>query len=543
MCEVTRHNFKQLFPQIEKSVLNAVFVAIDSEFSGISYNSKLRSTFFDTVEERYSILKQNIEHFVILQFGLSAFHYDRETNQYAADVYNFYLFPHSFGSTESRFLCQASALEFLCQNNFNFNKVMYEGISYLNQDHERHLRALSEKGILIYDVESTLTLRDRKYLQQECSNVAQWVLSAEENECWYIDCTEFRLEYLLHKEIRRRFNNVSTFSEPTKVGVRKLKKQQEGVHTVEDRTAVEDRTVEDRSLEEAVIRSQVGFSDVIKLLISLKKIIIGHNFLLDIMLMYNQFHERLPYSYHEFKKKVNVLFPFTYDTKFISNKMRNVFREPWGENSLDELYSYFTEGKGRFSSMYCPVVHPFESSDIPDKIKDHLHEASWDAYMAGFVFINIAHHLALRNLGREAVPRLLSRTEHLAAVGPYTNLVNVVRSNLIVNFGGKDPPVDQPVLLLTKRQHCESFSLEEATAAMARFGSVDVKALGENKILIAPSSWKCAKHILKASHSKYHVVVYSPLKHSAVLNTVLWAGVLSSGAVCAFYLARSFLGK
>lgn len=534
MCEVTRHNFKQLFPQIEKSVQNAVFVAIDSEFSGISYNSKLKSTFFDTVEERYSILKQNIEHFIILQFGLSAFHYDRETNLYAADVYNFYLFPHSFGSIDSRFLCQASSLEFLCQNNFNFNKVMYEGISYLNQDHERNLQALSEKDILICDVESTLTLRDRKFLQKECSNVAQWVLSAEENECCYIDCTEYRLEYMLHKEIRRRFNDVSTFSEPSKVGVRKLEKQQEGVHTVED-----------RSLEEAVIRSQVGFSSVVKLLVSLKKIIIGHNCLLDIMIMYNQFHERLPYSYHEFKKKINVLFPFTYDTKFISNKVRKIFREPWSENSLDELYLYFTEGKGRFSSMYCPVVQPFENSDIPDKIRDHLHEASWDAYMAGFIFINIAHHLALRNLGREAVPRLLSRTEHLAAVGPYTNLVNVVRSNVIVNFGGKDPAVDQPVLLLTKRQHCESFSLEQVTASMARFGTVDVKAFGESKILIAPSSWKCAKSILKAfcSHNQYHVVVYSPLRHSAVLNAILWAGVISSGAVCTFYLVRSFLGK
>lgn len=94
---------------------------------------------------------------------------------------------------------------------------MYDGISYLNQDQERNLRILSEKGILVNDLETTLTLADRRFFQKECSDIGQWVLSAKPGECYYIDCTEYRLQYMLHKEIRRRFNNVTTFVESSKV--------------------------------------------------------------------------------------------------------------------------------------------------------------------------------------------------------------------------------------------------------------------------------------------------------------------------------------
>jgi hypothetical protein len=41
-----------------------------------------------------------------------------------------------------RFLCQASSLDFLSKQNFDFNKLFKEGISYLKSDDENKLKAI-----------------------------------------------------------------------------------------------------------------------------------------------------------------------------------------------------------------------------------------------------------------------------------------------------------------------------------------------------------------------------------------------------------------
>ena len=36
MCDVTRHNFAEVFPKIQKSIKNCNFIAVDTEFSALS---------------------------------------------------------------------------------------------------------------------------------------------------------------------------------------------------------------------------------------------------------------------------------------------------------------------------------------------------------------------------------------------------------------------------------------------------------------------------------------------------------------------------
>ena len=61
----------------------------------------------------------------------------------------------------------------------------------------------------------------------------------------------------------------------------------------QQRTIFDDDMHKDRSLEEDMMDSLLGFSRVFKLLVEMKKPIVGHNLLLDLMIMYNQFHEPL----------------------------------------------------------------------------------------------------------------------------------------------------------------------------------------------------------------------------------------------------------
>lgn len=60
------------------------------------------------------------------------------------------------------------------------------------------------------------------------------------------------------------------------------------------RKEYEENKEKDKSPEEDMLDSLLGFSRLFKLLVELKKPIVGHNVLLDLMLMYNQFHEQLP---------------------------------------------------------------------------------------------------------------------------------------------------------------------------------------------------------------------------------------------------------
>lgn len=60
------------------------------------------------------------------------------------------------------------------------------------------------------------------------------------------------------------------------------------------RKEYEENKEKDKSLEEDMLNSLLGFSRLFKLLVELKKPIVGHNILLDLMLMYNLFHEQLP---------------------------------------------------------------------------------------------------------------------------------------------------------------------------------------------------------------------------------------------------------
>jgi len=84
------------------------------------------------LEERYKEgIKNSAGKFLVVQFGLCAFFYDEETNEYSHKAYNFYTFPKCFdrNAPNKRFWCEASSLEFLASTGFDFNKWINHGNS------------------------------------------------------------------------------------------------------------------------------------------------------------------------------------------------------------------------------------------------------------------------------------------------------------------------------------------------------------------------------------------------------------------------------
>lgn len=105
-------------------------------------------------------------------------------------------------------------------------------------------------------------------------------------------------------------------------------------------------TYESEELE--VIDYMIGLSRVFQAMVEAQKPLIGHNVFLDILYMYQSFHDPLPKSLDTFKKNVRELFPFVYDTKHIFVNVKKglpiVNRFKCG-SSLLKLYEAFNSNE------------------------------------------------------------------------------------------------------------------------------------------------------------------------------------------------------
>lgn len=103
-------------------------MAVDAEFSGL-HDGLTKILKLDMPAERYQKINKSAMQFLIIQFGLSIFQYDKARKKYANKTYNFYVFPNSNDSwrNDVKFLSQASSLKFLATQGFDFNKLFLEG--------------------------------------------------------------------------------------------------------------------------------------------------------------------------------------------------------------------------------------------------------------------------------------------------------------------------------------------------------------------------------------------------------------------------------
>uniref|UniRef100_T1KBC3 Uncharacterized protein n=1 Tax=Tetranychus urticae TaxID=32264 RepID=T1KBC3_TETUR len=103
---------------------------------------------------RYLKIKNSISQYLLIQYGLSCFTKSSTDNSYSCASYNFYIFPYKVPGAnnykDKSFLCQPSALTFLSGHNFDFNKWIREGISYMNLEEETHLtETLKNKNVSV----------------------------------------------------------------------------------------------------------------------------------------------------------------------------------------------------------------------------------------------------------------------------------------------------------------------------------------------------------------------------------------------------------
>ncbi|CAH0390276.1 unnamed protein product [Bemisia tabaci] len=544
MCNVTKKNFTECLSNIKDELKTATFVAIDSEFSGLLSDAEFKSSLFDSGDDRYLKLKSCLQQVIMMEVGLSIFKYDRDTHAFKASVYNFYVFPQPFGSIDARFLFQASSVQFLCLHGFDFNKVMFEGIPYLNVKQEIQIREEIQKGSLFRHLERNISMETERILQNECSKVAEWASTSIVGDdlllkVYWLGEEPKLMNFILHQEIRRRFHNLWTYTAP--------EEQVRVVRITESQHKDLVKKGVSKDLEDSVIDALVGFSKIVKLLMEFKKPIVGHNLLLDLLILHNQFYLPLPKTYKEFKASIRLLFPQVYDTKFLSFELKRLLKkeDAWTVNTLQELYNYFKKGKGTCMVIYSPSIN---FTDDIDESSIKYHEAGWDSFVTGYCFVKIANMFAVYKENKFfQASRMLTCTEIFNAIKHMRGRVNLIRANISnLNLEGDDPLSTRPELLyVASRNFSCPIDLNKVTELFARYGSVDVKPYSSGSALVAVSTHGCAQDILRDFKNSKHLKVssFNRFKHSPIAKAAVWTGVLAMTSLCSWLTYKHVLKK
>ncbi|XP_033230635.1 pre-piRNA 3'-exonuclease trimmer-like [Belonocnema kinseyi] len=529
MYEVTDKNFEELYPKIEETLKKAVFLAIDTEFSGLKTDFFVKESLFDSPDERYVKVKNNIQPFIIIQFGFTAFHHIREKNAYGAETFNFYLLPRSIPTKNRHFVWQITALEFLAVYKFDFNKFAYTGISYLDEADEIELRNELHEDILMRHLERFISNKDSDELRDSRNKVADWLRQkTEPYAAMEIETDSPFLQYLMHKELRYQFPDIWTYPGKRKVIVIKVAKDER--HDLEVKEGDE--------LDQTLLDYYIGFSKVFKLMVTLKKPIVGHNVLTDLMYMHQQFYKSLPKKYTEFKENIHRLFPLVYDTKLLSYELRKTLQkeEKFANNALNTLYYYFKDARGKHLTLNSPLICSVDNSTLE---VDSFHDAGWDSYCAGYCFIKMAHTFAVKKRGTGSHYKPMTNIEIMNGVTPFVNHINIIRGNVsFLNLGGPDPISVRPEWLFVEALGKKTICASEIAELLSSFGNVDVKPFSSKRALVAVANHASARDILKhfKSNADIYIGPYNSFRHSPAAKLFMWGGVIISGGIIALML-------
>ncbi|KAL2716039.1 pre-piRNA 3'-exonuclease trimmer-like isoform X1 [Vespula squamosa] len=541
MLEITRHNFEKLFPLIKSSLEETDIIAIDSEFSGLESDDVPKTSLFDTVEERYEKLRRTSEKFIIIQFGITCIEQVPNSNKYNAKTFNFFLLPGSIPIKNRQFLWQVAAIEFLSFHSFNFNKVVYDGISYLNEVEESTLKQYLKDNKLLKNIENNMPFKYENEIKTISNKVIDWLkhYSSEndsengknknqdaENIVLKISISPCNMQYLLQKILRSRFPEIWTTYNNEMITVIKV--------SLEIRKMLEKE--EGEVLDKALLDSFVGFSKVFKLLVELKKPIVGHNILLDLMYMYKLFYKPLPKRYNEFKVETHRLFPIIYDTKYLSYQLKNkISQASCPIYSLNTLYNFFEGKVGKNIILNSPTIEKnFHVTDV------NAHDAGWDSYCTAFIFVKMSHIIAVNKYGKGLEYRARTSGEIMSSLQEYVNCINLSRaSTFYLKLDGEDPKSERPQWLFVRTaMNCD---IEQISRKLSPFGTVDVKSFMRGRALVAVANHGSAREILNHFYNNkdLYIVPYNPMKHSLSMKYFLIGSAILSGGMVAWVFHRS----
>ncbi|KAF9972330.1 hypothetical protein BGZ73_004567 [Actinomortierella ambigua] len=383
--EVVRENFQKELPWIREAIYECDFVAIDAEFSGLHVTQNRRNA-TKTLEQSYWELKTAAMQFLTVQIGLATFKFDPATGNYVAKPFNFYIFPTTlagFSPPHRCFLTEASSLDFLAKNRFDFNKWIGEGIHYMTKQEEENYKAERLRHLNYGMDDIPVDESNRAWLEESLQRIHHWFVENSGIPTIYIMTSTGYQRRLIHQEVRRLWPNLlETRGVDRAIAISK------------STPAQMERLQQQRLADlEKDLKIAGGFRTVIDMLSESRKPIVGHNIVIDLAYILAQFVGPLPDTMEGYKQMIHATFPTVIDTKYLStaaNDLRGIVYDSTLQG-LGELIMRSEFSEPRVNLHY---RHPNYHRNGRE------HEAGYDAYMTGSIFMKLMAFIARKERTR-----------------------------------------------------------------------------------------------------------------------------------------------
>lgn len=450
--EITRDNFLSALPAILNSIQAADFVAFDTEFTGFVTAMDDEGHEFDTLEDKYLKLKVACERFWPCQLGICTFKYDSEQRKFVAEPYSIYLLPFERYTPLS---AQASCMQFLAENKFDLVKLFTKGVSYCREsDFEDEFRKLNEV------CEVSLLSDERQSCMDSIMQMIKDFINAPEKSLLIPINSEYNKKvFYSNRGPATKFTGIAF---TTKVIDDRLYieavKSKKGARCY-DRPPLVLET--DPSFKQEKRAEILGATQIIQALISHRKPLIGHNMIYDIGYIYHHMIEPLPPTLLEFKIQLRKTLTPLYDTKMLATKMFDPKTFP--RSHLDGLYNIVTTSP-KFN-VNCSIVLGF---DTTQKL---AHDAGYDAYMTGCIFLYLSHTLmANKNLN-----------SYWEAVIPIENRINMMLNHINSLDVDEDIQLEDPmffenVMIIEGESYIDTRNIAKQ---LTKYGDLKVKKISE----------------------------------------------------------------
>ncbi|KAF9912806.1 hypothetical protein EC991_008668 [Linnemannia zychae] len=379
--EILKEDFEAKLPLLQKAISECDFVAMDTEMTGLNTPAN-GHRHPDSLSTRYTKVAASANEFLVIQLGICTFTWSDKLGAYEARPFNFPCFPSNDDEAKSGerfFSSQSTSLEFLLKNNFDFNKWIRHGIPYLTRrEEEDYIVRKTQKELERSATNQThndipIDDRNRGFIESTIAKIKEWLESTQglHGDSLTIPANNAFYRRLVHQLIRTEF-----------------KGDLDSTSNAQERTMTLRRMTEKirKEKEDAKIARppKLNLRRVLDIIVESKKPMIGHNCLLDLMQITQQFLWQLPHELEDWKRAVNLEWKTVIDTKHLAS---HPFIRPHLDNTGLELVDLSVQ-RDPFS-VIGPQIVMAESFDryviTPVKEKDIAKPHVPGTFVTGFV--------------------------------------------------------------------------------------------------------------------------------------------------------------
>ena len=415
--DILRSTFDTSVPFLLSAIQSCDFIAIDTEFTGLSADAQDQSNAYDTTDMRYQKIRRLCMKFWACQLGICTFTY--EGGKVIARPFNVYLLP---AARERSITCNVGSMSFLSEHNFNFSTLFTEGLAVTRLEDLLSTIETVQKSDEPHEL-SQLSHEHSQFLagvKEELVEFAQHPSKVKDLHfpTPYLTGLFFSKQGLADKFTGLAFERLKTGTEAVSTTIRvkkaKSKKKTPGLN---ERTANTDTDWAGEAAACARLSLATAGTIVVSALIKAKKPIVGHHFSLDLGFIINQFVTEMPETYAEYQEVVKSLFPTIFDTKYVATQ--SILKDKFGGTNLERITLMLADNPA-FSSIPSVVIDPdpkfrrYHSGSAP-------HEAGYDAYMTGLDLNGMGYML----LQQQEEPPALTVGNFWKALKPFENKVHL----------------------------------------------------------------------------------------------------------------------